>query len=89
MKFSRKVWLMIILKVTKNEGLTLPLEDTVLEKPRRGSNWPVQTFKDYAVRLVSKLLPPCAIWCFYVLIICIIICIAITIFRRITSLTFY
>ena len=34
MKFSRKMLLMIILKVTKNQGFTLPLEDTVFEKPQ-------------------------------------------------------
>ena len=28
MKVSRKMWLMIILKVIKNQGLTLSLEDT-------------------------------------------------------------
>ena len=39
-KFSGKIWLMIIIKVTKNEGFTLSLEDTVFEKPQGGSNWP-------------------------------------------------
>ena len=33
MKFSGKMWLMIILKVTKNQSITLFLEDTVFEKP--------------------------------------------------------
>ena len=32
-KFSGKMWLMI-LKVTKNQGFTLSLEDTFLEKPQ-------------------------------------------------------
>ena len=32
MKFSGKMWLMIILKVTKKQGSTLPLEDTFFEK---------------------------------------------------------
>ena len=36
MKFSRKVCLMIILKVTKNEGFTFLLEDTFFEKPQGG-----------------------------------------------------
>ena len=36
MKFSGKMWLMMILKVTKNQGFTLSLEDTVLEKPQGG-----------------------------------------------------
>ena len=35
MKFSGKMFLMIILKVTKNQGFTLPLEDTFFEKPHR------------------------------------------------------
>ena len=35
-----KMWLMIILKVTKNQGFTFSLEDTVFEKPQGGSNWP-------------------------------------------------
>ena len=34
MKFSGKMCLMIILKVTKNQGFTLSLEDTVFEKPQ-------------------------------------------------------
>ena len=34
MKFSGKICLMIILKLTKNQGLTLSLEDTVFEKPQ-------------------------------------------------------
>ena len=36
MKFSGKMWLMIILKVTKNQGFTLPLEDIFFEKPQGG-----------------------------------------------------
>ena len=34
MKFSEKKWLMIMLKVTKNQGLTFSFEDTFLEKLR-------------------------------------------------------
>ena len=34
MKFSGKMCLMIILKVTKNQGFTPSLENTVLEKPQ-------------------------------------------------------
>ena len=34
MKFSEKMWLMTILKVTKNQGFTLFLENTFLEKPQ-------------------------------------------------------
>ena len=40
MKFSRKMCLMIILKVTKNQGFTLSLEVTFFEKPHGGSNLP-------------------------------------------------
>ena len=36
MKFSWKMWLMIILKVTKSQGFTLSLENTFLEKPQGG-----------------------------------------------------
>ena len=44
MKFSRKMCLKIILKVTENQGLTLSLEDTFFKKPQGGggSNWPPQ-----------------------------------------------
>ena len=34
MKFSGKMWLMIILKVPKNHGFTLSLEYTFLKKPQ-------------------------------------------------------
>ena len=41
MKFSGKMCLKIVLKVTKNQGFTLSLEDTFFEKPQGGgSNWP-------------------------------------------------
>ena len=36
MKFSQNIWLMIILKVTKNQGYILCLEKTFLEKPQAG-----------------------------------------------------
>ena len=36
MTFSGKMWLMIILKVTKHQGFTLSLEDTFSEKPQGG-----------------------------------------------------
>ena len=36
MKFSRTIWLRVILKVTKKQGFTLSLEDTFLEKPQGG-----------------------------------------------------
>ena len=40
MKFSGKMCLMITLKVTKNQGFTLFLKDTVFEKPQRGVQLP-------------------------------------------------
>ena len=41
-KISGKMWLVIILKVTKNQGFTLSLEDTFFEKPQVGGpNWPL------------------------------------------------
>ena len=46
-KFSGKMWLMIILKVGKNHGFTLSLEDTFLEKPQEGSNWGLKAFNDF------------------------------------------
>ena len=36
MKFSEKVCLKVILKITKNQGFTLSLEDTLFEKPQGG-----------------------------------------------------
>ena len=38
MKFSGKMYLKIILKVTENQGFTLSLEGTFFEKPQGGSN---------------------------------------------------
>ena len=38
MKFSGKMCLKIMLKVTKNQGVTLSLEDTFFEKPQ-GGEW--------------------------------------------------
>ena len=35
MKFSGKIWLITILKVTKDQGLTLYLEDTNFRKKHR------------------------------------------------------
>ena len=39
MKFSEKMCLMIILKVTKNQGFAISLEDIFFEKPQGRSNW--------------------------------------------------
>ena len=40
MKFSGKMCLNIILKVIKNQGSTLSLEDTFFEKPQGGQTDP-------------------------------------------------
>ena len=55
MKFSGKMWLMIILKVTKKLGFTLSLENIFLEKPQGGggSNWPPSLLR---VKFLLKLL---------------------------------
>ena len=37
MRFSGKIWLMIILKVTKKQDFTLSLEDIFFEKPQGGT----------------------------------------------------
>ena len=37
MKFSEKMCLKITLKVIKNQGFTLPVEDIFFEKPQGGS----------------------------------------------------
>ena len=38
MKFSGKMWLMIILKLTKNQGFTLSLEGTYFKKSQGGGS---------------------------------------------------
>ena len=53
MKFSVKMWLMIILKVTKKQGFTFSLKDTFLEKLQRKSNWPPSLLR------VNILYTPC------------------------------
>ena len=45
MKFSGKMRLIIILKVTKNQGFNLTLEGTVLEKPQVRVKLTPQLFK--------------------------------------------
>ena len=39
MKFSGKMWVMIVLKVTKYQALNLSLEDTFSEKPLTEEVW--------------------------------------------------
>ena len=41
MTFLGKMSLMTVLKVNKNQGLTLSLEDKFFEKPQGGSNRPL------------------------------------------------
>ena len=45
MKFSGKIWLMIILKATKMQDFIFSLEDTFLEKPQRGQIDPPILFR--------------------------------------------
>ena len=40
MEFSGKMYIKIILKVTKNQGFTLFLEDTFFKKPQREESIP-------------------------------------------------
>ena len=55
MKFSGKMWLMIIYKVTKNQGFILSLENTFLKKLQEGLSWPLPShlrLKSIFVRLI-------------------------------------
>ena len=56
MKCSRKMSLKIILKVTKKQSFTLSLEDTIFEKPQRGSNRTLCRFraKELIFELINK-----------------------------------
>ena len=49
MKFSGKMCLKIMLKVTKNQGFSLSLEDALFQKPQGG------------VKLIPPL-PPAVLW---------------------------
>ena len=49
MKISGKMWLMIILNVIKNQGFTLPLEDTFFKRPQEGLKPPPPTFPPPAI----------------------------------------
>ena len=65
MTFSGKMCLMIILKVTKKQGFTLSLEDTVLKNSQGGSHWPPSLLKvNFYYTKVNAWSPwiPC---CFY------------------------
>ena len=47
-EISGKMWLIIILKITKNQGFTLSLKDTSLEKLQGVKLTPHQPFKNYS-----------------------------------------
>ena len=44
MQLPGKVWLIMILKITKNEDFTVSLEDIFLEKPQGGTKLTLQPF---------------------------------------------
>ena len=56
MKFSGKMWLMIILKFTKNQGLTLSLEDTLSDKPQGGQIDPPSRLRDSGIKFSDRIL---------------------------------
>ena len=45
MKFSRNMWLIIILEVIKKKSFTLSLEEKFLEKPQGGVKLTSQSFR--------------------------------------------
>ena len=54
MKFSGKMWLMIVLKVTKNQGFTLSLENTFLEKPQGCQIDPTSALLGLSAKYIQK-----------------------------------
>ena len=63
MKFSGKMSFEIILKVTKNQGFTLSLEDTFFKKPHEGLIWPprhirVNEQEHHEQNISRKISPP-------------------------------
>ena len=54
MKFSGKTCLKIILKVTKNQGFTLSLEDIFFKNPQGGSNWHLPPPSRFRVKEITK-----------------------------------
>ena len=65
MKFSGKMYLKIILKLTKNQGFTLSLEDKFFEKPQGGSNWPPSRFRVKRGEHIPCGYSMSTIWVFY------------------------
>ena len=53
MKILGKMWLMIILKVTTNQGLTLPLEDTFFKKLEGSRVFGLKIHSDFKI-LIEK-----------------------------------
>ena len=51
MKFPGKIWLIIILKVSKTQGFTLSLENIFFGKPQGGSIWPFFEKSDVSVKI--------------------------------------
>ena len=49
MKFSGKMYLMEILKVRKNQGYILSVDDTISEKPQGESNWAPPAFLELTI----------------------------------------
>ena len=56
MKFSGKMCLKIILKVTKNQGFTLSIEGRFFEKPqrRRGGGVKLTSLSRFRVKILTK-----------------------------------
>ena len=79
MKFSGEMWLMIILKVTKNQGFTLSLEDAFLGKPQVGHTDIVFKLNIFNLRMFSRTLDKK----------CSFVCLNFTLFRIIRIACFY
>ena len=84
MKFSGKTWLMIILKVTKNQRFTISLEDTLFEKPQGGGGSQIDPPPPPQLFMVKSILPERlnnSLWQSYVLLF--------SEFANIVSILFY
>ena len=53
MKFSEMMYFKMTLKVTKNQGCTLSLKDTIFEKPQGGQIDPAGRFKVKSCRIID------------------------------------
>ena len=64
-KFSGKVWLRIILNLTKSHGFTFSIENTFLEKHKsEGSNWPLPPLQPLRVKNIGKAKTQELMWAF-------------------------